>query len=109
MNDLISRKAVIDKAITVPIAKIVTEDKVIYRRVVFVEDIENLPPAQPERTEYIPETKAVRTKRDCVDLSERIYATYICPDCQKSIRIEIMVKPPMTCPNCGADMRGEWK
>ena len=48
MDDLISRKAVIDKAITIPIAKIVTEDKVIYRRIVFVEDIENLPPAQPE-------------------------------------------------------------
>ena len=31
---------------------------------------------------------------------------YICPDCQKSIRIETMVKPPRTCPNCGADMRG---
>ena len=30
---------------------------------------------------------------------------YICPDCQKSIRIETMVKPPRTCPNCGADMR----
>ena len=48
MDDLISRKAVIDKAITIPIAKIVTEDKVIYRRIVFVEDIENLPPVQPE-------------------------------------------------------------
>lgn len=29
---------------------------------------------------------------------------YICPDCRKSIRIETMVKPPMTCPNCGAKM-----
>ena len=48
MDDLISRKAVIDKAITIPIAKIVTEDKVIYRRIVFVEDIENLPHVQPE-------------------------------------------------------------
>ena len=32
---------------------------------------------------------------------------YICPDCHKSIRIEHMIKPPMLCPNCGADMRGE--
>ncbi len=32
---------------------------------------------------------------------------YICPDCRKSIRIETMVKPPMTCPNCGAMMDEE--
>lgn len=31
---------------------------------------------QPERTEYIPDTKAVRSKRDCVDLAERVTATF---------------------------------
>ena len=36
----------------------------------------DLPSAQPERTEYIPDTKAVRSKRDCVDLSERVSATF---------------------------------
>lgn len=35
-----------------------------------------LPSAQPERTEYIPDTKAVRSKRDCVDLAERVNATF---------------------------------
>ena len=38
--------------------------------------IENLPSAQPERTEYIPDTKAVRSKRGCVDLAERVTATF---------------------------------
>ena len=32
--------------------------------------------AQPEKTEYIPDTKAVRSKRDCVDLAERVTATF---------------------------------
>ena len=32
--------------------------------------------AQPERTEYIPDTKAVPSKRDCVDLAERVTATF---------------------------------
>ena len=46
MDDLISRQAAIDKAIMIPVARIVTEDKVIWRKAVFVEDIEALPPAQ---------------------------------------------------------------
>lgn len=48
MNDLISRQDAIDKAILVPIAKIVTEDRIIYRKVVFVDDIEKLPSAEPQ-------------------------------------------------------------
>ena len=43
-NDLIDRQAAIDKAIEIPVARIVTEDKVIWRKAVFVEDIEALPP-----------------------------------------------------------------
>ena len=49
-NDVISRQAVLEKAISVPIAKVVTEDEVIYRKVVFVDDIENLPPVTPQKT-----------------------------------------------------------
>lgn len=37
---------------------------------------QNLTSAQPEKTEYIPDTKAVRSKRDCVDLAERVSATF---------------------------------
>ena len=51
--DLISRKDIIDKAILVPIAKVVPEDKVIYRRVVFIEDIESLPSAEPKIGKWI--------------------------------------------------------
>ncbi len=35
-----------------------------------------LPSVQPERTEYIPDTKAIPSEEDCVDLSERVIATY---------------------------------
>ena len=38
--------------------------------------IEKLPSAQPEKTEYIPDTKAVRSKRNCVDLAEHVVATF---------------------------------
>lgn len=51
-DDLISRQAVLEKAINVPIAKVVTEDEVICRKVVFVDDIENLPPVTPQQTGY---------------------------------------------------------
>lgn len=43
MKDLINRQAAIDKAIMIPVARIVTEDKVIWRKAVFIEDIESLP------------------------------------------------------------------
>ena len=46
MDDLISRSDVLDKAIFIPIAKIMTKDKVIYRKAVFVDDIEKIPSAQ---------------------------------------------------------------
>ena len=47
-EDTISRAAVLGKAINVPIAKVVTEDKVIYRKIVFADDIENLPSVTPK-------------------------------------------------------------
>ena len=46
-DDCISRQAVLEKAICVPIARVVTEDKVIYRKIVFVDEIENIPPVTP--------------------------------------------------------------
>lgn len=38
--------------------------------------------------------------------SARMYERhiYICPACKKTIRIGWNQKPPMTCPNCSADM-----
>jgi hypothetical protein len=40
------------------------------------EKILQLPSAQPERTKYIQDTKAVPSDRDCVDLSEKVTATF---------------------------------
>lgn len=48
MEDLISRQTLLEKKIRIPIARIVTEDKIIYRDVVFVKDIEELPSVDPE-------------------------------------------------------------
>ena len=46
--DCISRQVVLEKAINVPIAKVVTEDKMICRKIVFIEDIQKLPPVTPK-------------------------------------------------------------
>lgn len=35
------------------------------------------------------------------------YRMYLCPMCEREIKIEHLVKPPRICPNCGADMREE--
>ena len=88
-EDAISRQAVLDKAITIPIAKIVTEDKVICRKVIFVDDIEHLPSVSPTRPkgkweEYLKEG----LKYKCSACGSR-YDT-----------------PWFYCPNCGVDMRG---
>ena len=56
-DDAISRQAVLEKAISVPIAKVVTEDEVIYRKVVFVDDIENLPPVTPQKMGHCKDCK----------------------------------------------------
>lgn len=47
-SDLIDRQKLLEKAIQIPVAKVVTSDKVIYRKAVFVEDIEQMPSAEPE-------------------------------------------------------------
>ena len=46
-TNAISRQAVLERAINAPIAKVVTEDKVIYRKIIFADDVEKLPPVTP--------------------------------------------------------------
>ena len=38
--------------------------------------INGMPPAEPEKTVYIPDTKAIPTERSCVDLAEEVTATF---------------------------------
>ena len=47
-DDCISRRAVLERAINAPIAKVVTEDKVIYRKIIFADDVEKLSPVTPQ-------------------------------------------------------------
>lgn len=95
--DLISRKDTIDKAILVPIAKVVPEDKVIYRKVVFIEDIESLPSAEPKIGKWI--------DRDYRQVDEDGYETAICSNCKAEITLEYPYDN--YCPKCGAKMEGE--
>ena len=58
-DDAVSRQAVLEKAINVPIAKVMTDElleycKVIYRKVVFVDDIDKLPSVRPQESKWIP-------------------------------------------------------
>ncbi len=39
-------------------------------------EIVNAPTIEPEQSEIIPDIKAVSSNRDCVNLSERVTATY---------------------------------
>ena len=66
-----------------------------------IEDIKELPPAQPERKagQWIPSDSELEIKcNKCgKDFSEYVYSTdYI-----------FLAECPKFCPNCGADMRGE--
>lgn len=76
MSDLIDRQALLEKKIRIPIARIVTEDKIIYRDVVFVKDIEALPSAEPKTpsngsiTSMNTEKMHVRTTHDCISRQE---------------------------------------
>lgn len=74
MSDLIDRKQAIDVVMIAP-----QEWNGMYIQDLncrLRDALNSLPSAQPEKTEYISETKAVRSKQDCVDLSERVTATY---------------------------------
>ena len=100
MSDLIDRQALLEKKIRIPIARIVTEDKIIYRDVVFVKDIEALPPATPERK------KGKWVGKEQFANSPEYYS-WQCSVCGCVLEDPTMDKPYPFCPNCGADMRGE--
>lgn len=88
-DDLISRQAVLEKAINIPIAKVVTEDEVICRKVVFVDDIEKLPSVNPQ-----PKTGHWTLYHEgCFDES------YVCSKCEGDSPFDYKY-----CPNCGCRM-----
>lgn len=102
MSDLISRQDAIDKAINIPIAKIVTEDKVIYRKAVFVEELEKLPSVN---VKPVVEGEWV-FERDS-ETSE--YGQYHCSNCggsplQNGDESDALSK---YCPRCGAKLMAE--
>lgn len=73
MDDLISRQ----EALNMPFSNGINEDGALYVPWREVKDnLEKLPSAQPERSEIIPDTKAVPSNYDCVNLSERVTATF---------------------------------
>lgn len=94
MEDLISRQAVLEKAIIVPIAKVVTEDKVICRKIVFVEDIQKLPSVTPQ-----PKMGRWIEERD--DYGEITH--WHCSNCYDDSGFITTCKWDY-CPNCGAKM-----
>lgn len=68
-DDAVSRQAVLEKAINVPIAKIMKDGlleycKVIYRKVVFVDDIDKLPFVRPQEPKWIPVTTRPMTEEE---------------------------------------------
>ena len=77
-EDAVSRQTLQKELALYPIDDVTSEDEAGYNRA--INDVQkmvlHLPSAQPERTEYIPNTKAVPLERDCVDLSERVTATF---------------------------------
>lgn len=91
-SDAISRQAVLEKAINVPIAKVVTEDKVIYRKIVFVDDIENLPSVSPQQRtgRWIRVTdKTGHFVWECDKCHwQQRFNTNFCPDCGAKIGVE---------------------
>lgn len=94
-DDAISRQAVLEKAINVPIAKIMTDDKVICRKVIFVDDVEKLPPVSPQ-------PKMGRWK--AVKHYGRDY--YKCTCCSME-RKDDHSRGWNYCPFCGAKMSGD--
>ena len=95
-DDAISRQAVLEKTICAPIAKVMMGDKVIYRKIVFVDEIENIPPVTPA------EKVGRWIARGLVDSNgNRIYE---CSECHHSdIQAATMIVP--YCWYCGAKMQ----
>ena len=97
-EDAISRQAVLEKAINVPIVRVVTEDKVICRKVVFADDIENLPPVTPT-----PKTGHwIKFKN-----FENGYDHIKCSECGQYWSVDGHAKIFKHCFNCGAKMEVE--
>ena len=99
--DLISRQAVIDKAIIIPVARIVTEDKVLWRKAVFVEDIEALPSvdAVPQCIDAEPVRHGKWEMKP--DPFGFFHDIPVCSECGCTTKIKEKTK---YCPNCGARM-----
>ena len=90
-TDAISRQAVLERAINAPIAKVMTEDKVIYRKIVFADEIENIPPVTPaEKVGH------------WIDHQEDRWIYAKCSECET-----IHDTRTNYCPNCGSRMMQE--
>lgn len=94
-EDCISREAVLEKAINIPIAKIVTDDEVICRKVVFVDDIEKLSsvnPQEPKTEHWIEDRCDMYICSGCnhvyTDLSGERYGMHYCPYCGAKMESE---------------------
>ena len=76
--DLIDRQAAIDAVRELYIQSPKINNDIVYDTAIDQahDALVNLPSAQPEPTEYIPDTKAVPSRSDCVCLSERVSTTF---------------------------------
>ena len=76
--DLIDRQAAIDAVRELYIQSPKINNDIVYDTAIDQahDALVNLPAAQPEPTEYIPDTKAVPSRSDCVCLSERVSTTF---------------------------------
>ena len=90
-DDCISRQAALEKAINIPIAKVVPEDEVIYRKIIFADDIEKLSPVTPQ-------PKIGKWKRE----EFPNFTSWFCNKCGRGWRHKFD-----RCPNCLAKMEGE--
>ena len=90
MNDTISRQAAIDKF--EPWLKVqgYSEGELNMLKAVLYE-LRFLPSAQPERTECIPDAKAIPSQSDCVCLSERVSATFFDEEHEKWTRKTVTI------------------
>lgn len=85
-DDAISRQAVLEKAINVPIAKVMTDElleycKVTYHKVVFVNDIDKLPSVRPQEQtgKWIP---GINWKcNNCGFVDSGAHGFNYCPNC----------------------------
>ena len=96
MSDLISRQSVLDRAITIPIAKILPQDKVIFRKAVFVDDIEKIPSAQ-QKGEWVTEDgywyRCSVCNESCLQWGDESFAlSNFCPNCGAKMRKTMTLK-----------------